>query len=174
MSMKDYRTIVVGTDGSSLGAPTVGRAAWLAKHDDADLVIVCAYSQLSRRDEAKNVATLGGDTRVGQVLGREAASLALSQAMTVAGEEGATVTAALLIDSEPSKALVATAEERQADLIVLGSLHDRTLADRLLGSTAEEVTKRARCDVLIVRPEAETSAAETPELEVPEDLPAGG
>ena len=43
MSMKDYRTIVVGTDGSSLGGPTVGRAAWLAKHDDADLVIVCAY-----------------------------------------------------------------------------------------------------------------------------------
>ena len=39
MSMKDYRTIVVGTDGSSLGEPTVGRAAWLAKHDDADLVI---------------------------------------------------------------------------------------------------------------------------------------
>ena len=53
MTMKDYRTIVVGTDGSALAEPTVGRAAWLAKHDDADLVIVCAYSKLSRRDEAK-------------------------------------------------------------------------------------------------------------------------
>ena len=73
MTMKDYRTIVVGTDGSALAEPTVGRAAWLAKHDDADLVIVCAYSKLSRRDEAKNVATLGGDSRVGQVLGRNAA-----------------------------------------------------------------------------------------------------
>ncbi|MEZ5089900.1 MAG: universal stress protein [Micropruina sp.] len=40
MSMKDYRTIVVGTDGSSLAEPTVGWAAWLAKHDDANLVIV--------------------------------------------------------------------------------------------------------------------------------------
>src|SRR3954467_4308143 len=95
MSMKDYRTIVVGTDGSSLGEPTVGRAAWLAKHDDADLVIVCAYAQLSRRDEAKNVATLGGDSRIGQVLGRDAARLALSEAMKVASAEGATVTAAL-------------------------------------------------------------------------------
>lgn len=169
MTMKDYRTIVVGTDGSSLGAPTVGRAAWLAKHDDADLVIVCAYSQLSRRDEAKNVATLGGDTRVGQVLGREAASLALDTAMDVARTERATVTAALLVDGEPSKALVTTAEERGADLIVLGALHDRTLADRLLGSTVEEVTKRARCDVLIVRP-----AVESGDLEVPEDSPAGG
>jgi nucleotide-binding universal stress UspA family protein len=165
MSMKDYRTIVVGTDGSSLGAPTVGRAAWLAKHDDADLVIVCAYSQLSRRDEAKNVATLGGDTRIGQVLGRDAAGLALQEAMKVASAENATVTAALLVDAEPAKALVTTAEERQADLIVLGALSDRTLADRLLGSTSEEVLKRATCDVLIVRPEQDPG----PELTVPED-----
>lgn len=169
MSMKDYRTIVVGTDGSSLAAPTVGRAAWLAKHDDADLVVVCAYSQLSRRTEAKNTATLGGDARTGQVLGREAASLALSTAMEVATAEGATVTAALLIDGEPDKSLIVTAREHSADLIVLGALHDRTLADRLLGSTAEEVVKRATCDVLIVRPEVETG-----ELEVPEDVPTGG
>lgn len=169
MSMKDYRTIVVGTDGSSLGGPTVGRAAWLARHDDADLVIVCAYAQLSRRDEAKNVATLGGDTRIGQVLGREAARLALGEAMKIASTEGATVTAALLIDGEPAEALISTAADQQADLIVLGSLHDRTLADRLLGSTSEDVLKRARCDVLIVRPEVDTG-----ELLVPEDAAAVG
>ncbi|MFT3971556.1 MAG: universal stress protein [Micropruina sp.] len=167
MTMKDYRTIVVGTDGSSLAAPTVGRAAWLANHDDANLVIVCAYAKLSRRDEAKNVTTLGGDSRIGQVLGREAAGLALSEAMAVAGKEGAVVTAALLIDGEPSEALVTTAGEQNADLIVMGALHDRSLADRLLGSTSEEVLKRARCDVLIVRPEVEAG-----DLEVPEDAPA--
>ena len=169
MSMKDYRTIVVGTDGSSLAGPTVGRAAWLARHDDANLVIACAYSRLSRRDEAKNVTTLGGDTRIGQVLGRNAASQALSEAMIVAGAEGATVTAALLIDGEPAEVLVATAVEQRADLIVLGSVQDRTLVDRLLGSTAEEVLKRAGCDVLIVRPEFN----EGEDLEVPEDAAAG-
>ncbi|MFN8199796.1 MAG: universal stress protein [Nakamurella multipartita] len=165
--MKDYRTIIVGTDGSALAEPTVGRAAWLAKHDDADLVIVCAYAQLSRRTEAKNVATLGGDSRTGQVLGREAASVALAEAMRVATAEGATVAAALLIDGDPSTALVVTAEDRSADLIVLGALHDRSLADRVLGWTATEVTKRARCDVLIVRPEYDQG-----DLAVPEDAPA--
>ena len=158
MTMKDYRTIVVGTDGSALAEPTVGRAAWLAKHDDADLVIVCAYSKLSRRDEAKNVATLGGDSRVGQVLGRTAASQALSSAVQVATDEGATVTGG------PADALVSAAEEHQADLIVLGAVRDTSLATRLLGSTAEEVTRRVPCDVLIVRPEQ----GET-EFEVPED-----
>jgi nucleotide-binding universal stress UspA family protein len=163
MSLKDYRTIVVGTDGSSLAEPTVGRAAWLAKHDDADLVIVCAYAQMSRRVEAKNVTTLGGDSRTGRVLGREAASVAISEAMTVARAEGATVTAALLVDGDPAKVLVLTAQERNAELIVLGAIHDRTLADRVLGSTAEEVTRRAECDVLVVRP-----ANAEGELKVPE------
>lgn len=166
MPMKDYHTIVVGTDGSSLAEPTVGRAAWLAKHNDADLVIVCAYAQMSRRTEAKNIVTLGGDTRTGQVLGREAASTALADAMRVASAEGATVAAALLIDGDPSTALVVTAEDRSADLIVLGAIHNRSLADRVLGWTATEVTKRAWCDVLIVRPEKDLG-----ELEVPEDAP---
>lgn len=167
MTMKDYRTIVVGTDGSSLAEPTVGRAAWLAKHDDADLVIVCAYSELPRRAEAKNVATLGGDSRIGQVLGREAGRLALADAMRVAAAEGATVTAALLVDGEPAASLVTVATGQGADLVVLGAVKDRSLATRLLGSTAEEVTKRSACDVLIVRPEVDTG-----DLEVPEDAPA--
>ncbi|MFV0458270.1 MAG: universal stress protein [Actinomycetales bacterium] len=166
--MQDYRTIVVGTDGSSLAARTVGRAAWLARHSDADLVIVCAYAQLSRRTEAKNTATLGGDSRLGQVLGSEAASKALAEAMAVATAEGARVTAGLLMDGEPAKALVLTATEREADLIVMGAIQDRSLADRLLGTTATEVTKRAPCEVLIVRPEHAQG-----DLEVPEDAAAG-
>lgn len=159
-----YGTIVVGTDGSALAEPTVGRAAWLAKHDDADLVIVCAYSTLSRRDEAKNVATLGGDSRTGQVLGRTAAGQALSAAVQVAADEGATVTGALLVDGEAAEALIDVADDHGAELIVLGAVRDTSLATRLLGSTAEEVTRRVSCDVLIVRPEL----GET-EFEVPED-----
>ena len=164
MTMKDYRTIIVGTDGSDLAAPTVARAAWLATRDHADLVIICAYAELSRRDEAKNVATLG-DTRSGQVLGRAAADLALARAGEVARAQGATVSAALLIDGEPAQALVKAAQDRSADLIVMGAVHDRSLAGRLLGTTAEEVTKKATCDVLIVRP-----VDPVDELEVPEDV----
>ena len=167
MSLQDYRTIVVGTDGSSLADSTISRAARLAKRDDADLVIVCAYARMSRRVEAKNVATLGGDTRTGQVLGREAANLAMSAAMKVAADYGATVTAALLVDGDAANVLIRVAEDHAADLIVLGAIHDRGLVDRLLGSTAEEVTKRARCDVLIIRPTVDRG-----DLGVPEDVPS--
>ena len=161
---KDYRTVVVGTDGSALAGPTVARAAWLAQRDDADLVIVCAYSGLSRRDEAKNVATMGGDARTGQVLGRAAASAAIADAVAVAKAERAAISAALMLEGDAAKALLATAAERSADLVVLGAVQDRSLADRLLGTVALEVAKRVGCDVLIVRPEHGEA-----EFEVPED-----
>ena len=48
-TMKDYFTIVVGTDGSVPGRADGGRAAWLAQPDDADLVIVCASRGLPAR-----------------------------------------------------------------------------------------------------------------------------
>lgn len=41
--MSSHVSAIVGTDGSSLADPTVGRAAWLARHNDADLVIIGDY-----------------------------------------------------------------------------------------------------------------------------------
>jgi nucleotide-binding universal stress UspA family protein len=154
-TMFDYRTIVVGTDGSGLSGPTVARAAWLASHDDADLVIVCAYSALSPRQEARNVATLGGAPLAGQVPGRTAASSAIAEAVAVAREQSATISAALLMDAEPATALLAAAADRKADLIVVGALRDTSVADRLLGTVATEVVRRAPCEVLVVRPRTE-------------------
>lgn len=165
--MTDYRLVVVGTDGSELATPTVGRAAWLAKREDADLVIVCAYAEMSRRVDAKNVATLGGDPRSGQVLGRGAASNAIAHAVAVATGHGATIKAALLVDGEPAKALLTVATDRNADVIVVGARQDRSVADRLLGTVASEIAKRARCDVVIVRPVHGNG-----DLVVPEDPPA--
>jgi len=150
-TMFDYGTIVVGTDGSPLAAPTVSRAAWLAAHNDADLVIVCAYSELSARQEAHARGTLG-DPRRAQISGRGAASGALAAAVAVAQEEGATISAALLMDGEPANALLTTAKERAADLVVVGALRDTSIADRLLGTVATDVVRRAECEVLVVRP----------------------
>ena len=79
--MTPYRRIVVGTDGSALADPTVARAAVLAASEGAELVIVCAYSGVTQRDEAR-VGGLG-DTRVGTVLGRAAAEDAVAAAAAI-------------------------------------------------------------------------------------------
>jgi len=139
--MHHYRTIVVGTDGSPLAGPTVARAAWLAAHSDADLVIVCAYSEAPAPD--------AGEPPAGQVNRRSAASAAIAAAVTEAERQSASTAVAVLVNGEPAAALLATAEQRGADLIVVGALRVAGVAE--LGSVATEVARRASCEVLVVR-----------------------
>ena len=154
-AMFDYHTIVVGTDGSPLAAPTVSRAAWLAAHSGADLVIVCAFSELTPRQEARTATSLGSDAAVGQLPGRAAASSAIVAAVALAEQQGATISAALIVEAEPAAAVLRMATDRSADLVVVGALRDVGLAERLLGSVATEVVRRADCEVLVVRPPRE-------------------
>ena len=57
-------------------------------------------------------------------------------------------------EGEAATSIVQEAEQRQADLIVMGT-HGRTgLGYMLLGSVAEKVVRKARCSVLTIRPEA--------------------
>jgi nucleotide-binding universal stress UspA family protein len=107
----------------------------------------------------------GHTSPAGQVTGRADASTAIAAAVRVTQEQSATISAALLVDGEPASALLATAAERAADLIVVGALRDTGIADRLLGTVATEVVRRADCDVLVVRPRPDKSqqrAAEEP------------
>jgi nucleotide-binding universal stress UspA family protein len=51
---------------------------------------------------------------------------------------------------EPAEAIVEVANEKDADLIVVGT-RELGFVERLLGqSVSEAVSRRARCDVLIV------------------------
>lgn len=165
MTVTEYDTIVVGTDGSALAGPTVARAARAAIREDAELVIVCAFSSLSRRQEARNTNTVGGDTRFGQVQGRQAAEQAVRQGVELARSLGARVGSALVVDGDPGSALLQVAGEHKAQLLVVGAIQDVSIADRLLGTVATDVVKRATCDVLIVRPSMHVT-----ELEVPENV----
>jgi len=50
----------------------------------------------------------------------------------------------------PAAAILAAAEEKGADLIIIAS-HQPGLQDYLLGSTASRVVRHAKCSVLVVR-----------------------
>ena len=57
-------------------------------------------------------------------------------------------------EGEAATAIVHQAEQRQVDLIVMGT-HGRTGLDHmLLGSVAENVVRKAHCPLLTIRPEA--------------------
>jgi nucleotide-binding universal stress UspA family protein len=56
------------------------------------------------------------------------------------------------VTGEPAQELVDAAEQRQAELIVVGTREPGFLERLLGGSVSQDVARRARCDVLIVHP----------------------
>ncbi|MDO4254445.1 MAG: universal stress protein [Kocuria sp.] len=152
-----YKTIVVGTDGSELAETTVRRASWVALQENAELIIVCAYKDMSFRVGAK-ARHKGSAAQAGQVYGKKAARAAMNMAIDSARETGAVIAGALLIDGDAAESLLETAESREADLMVIGGLRDRWIGGRLLGDVAGDVLRRANCDVLMVVHPTEVTA----------------
>ena len=58
-----------------------------------------------------------------------------------------------------AESIIDAAESEAADLIVVGSHGRGRLGRLILGSVSEEVTRRAPCPVLVVRPRAATVAS---------------
>lgn len=142
-----YRTVVVGSDGSSTAELAVRTAAETAASHGARLVIVTAYSP--QREEASRGQAVPDDLRwavtdVNQAEERVADGRALASA---AGVER-TITHA--VPGNAADVLLDAAESFSADLVVVGSRGLTRSAHALLGSVASSVAHHAPCDVLIV------------------------
>jgi hypothetical protein len=68
---------------------------------------------------------------------------------------------------EPGRLITDLAASVDADLIVVGTHGRRGLERMLLGSVAQDVVKRATCDVLIVRPADMVHGEPVPAIEPP-------
>ena len=144
-----FGSIVVGTDGSETARKAVEAAAELARSLGSTLEIVSAYEPvagLRLRDEARQVPPdlewmINPREDVDATL-REAA-----EGAAAAGVEARTYAR----EGDPADAILDVAEERAADLIVVGN-KGLTGAERfLLGSVPNKVSHHAPCSVLIIR-----------------------
>jgi nucleotide-binding universal stress UspA family protein len=125
------QTILVAYDDP--GSATLERAAQLAQALASSLIVT-------------NVAA--GEGSQDDPVEREARAK-LDEAKGVL--EGLGVTAEYVMTTgHPSEAITKLAEERAADLIVIGTRR-KGFFDRLVeGSVLQEVVRRAKCDVLVV------------------------
>jgi nucleotide-binding universal stress UspA family protein len=144
-----YSTIIVGTDGSESALRAVEQAAEIAAARTARLLVVCAYHPLTAKEQTILAAAVG-PVSMYQVAGTDAAKEALDAARQCAVEAGAPDVTGTLVKGDPGQALLTTAQEESADLIVVGSRGINSLSGRLLGSVPSDVSQRASCDVLIV------------------------
>ena len=144
-----FASIVVGTDGSQTAGEAVRQAVALAKQLGARLDIVSAYEPVSSarlREEAQQVP---GDLQW-MVNPREDVDATLREAAETVEQAGVGVET-FAREGDPADAILDVAEERGADLIIVGNKGMTGAKRFLLGSVPNKVSHHAPCSVLIIR-----------------------
>jgi nucleotide-binding universal stress UspA family protein len=144
-----FRSIVVGTDGSDTANKAVEEAIDLATSIGAAITLVSAYEpvpQARLREEARQTPS---DLQW-MVNPREEVDATLSDAADVVREAGLEVET-FAREGSPADAILDVAEERGADLIVVGNKGMTGARRFLLGSVPNKVSHHAPCSVLIIR-----------------------
>jgi nucleotide-binding universal stress UspA family protein len=144
-----FKSIVVGTDGSDTANEAVRQATDLARTVGASLEIVSAYEPVpakrlheERRDAPEDLQWA--------INPREDVDRTLDAAAAVAREAGLTVNV-YPRQGDPADAILDVAEERGADLIVVGNKGMTGARRFLLGSVPNKISHHAPCSVLIIR-----------------------
>jgi nucleotide-binding universal stress UspA family protein len=144
-----FRSIVVGTDGSETASEAVREAIELAKALGASVEVVSAYepvSNLRLREEARQAP----EDLQWMVNPREDVDATLREAAEMVETAGLNVRT-YAREGDPADAILDVAEERGADLIVVGNKGMTGAKRFLLGSVPNKVSHHAPCSVLIIR-----------------------
>jgi nucleotide-binding universal stress UspA family protein len=144
-----FRSIVVGTDGSETAAKAVDAAIELAGLSGAALELVSAYEPVSNqrlREESRQAP----EDLQWMVNPREDVEATLRDASERVDAAGVKVNT-YAREGDPADAILDVAEERGADLIVVGNKGMTGAKRFLLGSVPNKVSHHAPCSVLIIR-----------------------
>jgi nucleotide-binding universal stress UspA family protein len=138
--------IVVGTDGSDSAKLAVDEAVRLAKALDGPLHVVSAFEPLRG---ARIAGAPEGAAKVWAPLPDSEVEATLSEAAAVVRFRGVEVTTHA-VQKHPAEALLEVALEVGAELIVVGSKGMHGAKRFTLGNVPNQVSHKARCNVLIV------------------------
>jgi nucleotide-binding universal stress UspA family protein len=144
-----FRSIVVGTDGSDTAAQAVRQAVDLAGAVGAKLELVSAYSPVSQQRLSEERRQAPEDLQWA-INPREDVDATLEAAATIARDAGVEVEV-YPRQGDPADAILDVAEEREADLIIVGNKGMTGAKRFLLGSVPNKVSHHAPCSVLIIR-----------------------
>ena len=144
-----FGSIVVGTDGSDTAKEAVRQAVGLARSVGAELLLVSAYQPVSRVTVNRENPQSPADAQW-MVSARDDVASILTEAANAAEEAGVTAHT-FPRQGDPADAILDVAEERDADLIVVGNKGMTGAKRFLLGSVPNRVSHHAPCSVLIIR-----------------------
>ena len=145
-----YASILVGTDGSDTAKTAVRYAIDLARELGARLQIVSAYEPVADQRLREQRAAMPSDMQW-TIPPHEDVLAMLAEAREDARLAGLTQVETFARQGDAADAILDVAEEREADLIVVGNKGMTGAKRFLLGSVPNKVSHHAPCSVLIVR-----------------------
>jgi nucleotide-binding universal stress UspA family protein len=144
-----FGSIVVGTDGSDTASEAVRQATELANAVGARIHLVSAFEPVGNqrlREEKQQVP----EDMSWMVNQREDVDATLRDAAEQIQEAGVEVET-YARQGDPADAILDVAEEKGADLIVVGNKGMSGAKRFLLGSVPNKVSHHAPCSVMIIR-----------------------
>jgi len=147
--MSAFKSIVVGTDGSETAREAVRQATALAKALGASIELVSAFEPIPSQRLRRRPRDVPPDVEW-TVNPREDVEATLQEASAAVGAAGVPVTS-YAREGDPADAILDVAEERGAELIVVGNKGMTGAKRFLLGSVPNRVSHHAPCSVLIIR-----------------------
>ena len=140
---------MAGTDGSETATQAMRQAVDLARAVGAEMELVSAYEPVPAqrlRDERREAP----EDLQWTISPREDVDTTLEAAASLAREAGVNART-YARQGDPADAILDVAEEREADLIVVGNKGMTGAKRFLLGSVPNKVSHHAPCSVLIIR-----------------------
>jgi len=144
----EFKSVLVATDGSRYSAAAASEAIGIAKLNSSKLTVISVVPSEFMPPTDIEMA-IGQRELITEKEMKEAEKNAKS--VKDGAQNAGVAVQAFVMSGKPSDAIIETAKEKSADLIVLGS-HGRTGLEKLLmGSVAERVIVLASSAVLVVK-----------------------
>lgn len=149
--------VLIGTDGSDAAVEAARRALALLAAP-TEVVVVCVVEPPAIAAEGFESGFAGGVAAPEEIdaawgVANEEARAALDRTVAALGDLGATITP-VAESGDIGSTLCAVAQERGADVIVVGSRGRGAIRRALLGSVSTHVVNNAPCPVFVLREHA--------------------
>jgi len=144
--MSNYRRVLIAIDFSNACKQVLARGIDIARLNQADILLAHVVEYLPPLDFGyEPIIVPDWHSNEEAILKQAETSL-----QEIADEYKIDKDNMIVLTGTPKLEIIRYADDKQADLIVIGS-HGRHGLQRLLGSTATPVLHNAKCDVLAVR-----------------------
>ena len=146
-----YRHICVAVDGSDSSFKAVQSAAQLAASIGAQLSVLHVIRNMKVPDQLRRFVKQNSLERLREQALQEAGQEIVNHALTLAAERGVEDAQGKILTGDPAATLVATAEQLQGDLLVVGTRGLGQVEGVLIGSISNKLASISNISVLVVK-----------------------